>query len=108
MSNSFQIPDLTKICGDQFELRVNQHCHAVGKETLRWLDELDFFADEESRAQFLTTQLPLLAALCYPTCDLTQLRTATDFLAILIYGCHRSRSVNEGTRQTGLEEYVIS
>jgi hypothetical protein len=107
MPNSFQLPDLTQICSEHFELRVNQHCSVVGKESLRWLEDLGFFVDDKAHEQFLAAQLPLLAALCYPTCDLTQLRVVTDCLTMLFYGFHHSQSVNDGARQIGLERYAV-
>ncbi|KAI0703407.1 isoprenoid synthase domain-containing protein [Cytidiella melzeri] len=94
-TSNVQLPDLTKICGEHFELRVNQHCLAVGEESRRWVEQHELLVGEETRAQLVATQLPLLAALCYPTCDMTQLRTSTDFLTVLFYGCYHPQMVNK-------------
>ena len=103
MPNNFQIPDLTKICWEHFELRVNQHCRAVGEESRRWMEQHGLLVDDEAREQYSAAQLPLLASLFYPTCDMTQLRTATDLMTMLLYGSYHVKSLNELACQAAFE-----
>lgn len=90
MPTSFQIPDLTKLCGDHFDLRVNEQYYIVKQDSLRWAEQQAFLANEDAHAKLVALQIPLLASLWYPTCDLTQLRTATDLLTLLFYECYHS------------------
>ncbi|KAI0084555.1 isoprenoid synthase domain-containing protein [Irpex rosettiformis] len=114
MPNNFQIPDLTKLCGEHFDLRVNEHCHPVGQESRQWvlqqgLTLVDEYSSSSSNAralQLASLQIPLLASLWYPTCDVTQLRTATDLLTILFYKCNHPDVLNEAAGRTALDSVV--
>ncbi|KAI0338727.1 terpenoid synthase [Trametopsis cervina] len=101
MPNNFQIPDLIKICGEHFETRVNQHCRAVGEATRRWIDE-HAFLDERTRDALPGMQIELLASLCYPTCDMSQLRTTNDLSSVAFLGRYHTKGVNEQAHQVAL------
>ncbi len=114
MPNNFQVPDLTKLCGEHFELRVNSQCHAVTLESYRWLAEQGILLatalpesdSDASSERHAALQLPLLASLWYPTCDFTQLKTATDLLTLLFYESYRAEVVNVQALRSALDGCV--
>ncbi|KAL4062649.1 isoprenoid synthase domain-containing protein [Scleroderma yunnanense] len=77
-----QLPDILSICSP-FELRTNRHCKAVSQASEKWL------TDSGSRAlasmNWRSLKVGLLAAACYPTADVPQLKLITDVLSLLIY-----------------------
>ncbi|KAH9922560.1 terpenoid synthase [Amylocystis lapponica] len=80
---SIHLPNLVSIC-EPFELRSNRHCRTVTTACRKWaLDNLVFSQDEQDTLQGL--QIGLLAALCYPTCDLAQLQLIARFFLVLLH-----------------------
>ncbi|RDB21905.1 Alpha-muurolene synthase [Hypsizygus marmoreus] len=102
MSPSYQLPDLLSL-SRPFELRTNRSCRCVTIASESWLLSLktpDFFdvLSESERRALSATKIGLLAALCFPGCDLPQLRFFTDFLSFLMLSAERilrARNVNE-------------
>ncbi|PSR74574.1 hypothetical protein PHLCEN_2v9751 [Hermanssonia centrifuga] len=83
-ATSYQLPDLVALCGETFELRTNNHCRNATLASQKWAGEYGLLNEDEGRkAAYSGLQVGLLAALCFPTCDLPQLRLATDFLTLL-------------------------
>lgn len=110
MPTSFQIPDLVKLCCNhpQFELRANQHCHAVSNATLRWVEENTFLcSSQEEREGLSDMQITLLAALCFPTCDMPQLRAASDLLTVLFWWHDRPERVDDVAGEAAFQRFVV-
>ncbi|KAH7926001.1 terpenoid synthase [Leucogyrophana mollusca] len=76
---SVQLPDLLASTSP-FELRTNRHCRSVSSASEKWLKEVGVDVGDQWRK----TKVGLLAALCYPRADPTQLRLVTDFLSLLV------------------------
>lgn len=108
-STSYQLPDLYSLSHTFTELRTNRFCHRITLESESWLLNLNnvtsnpddtkrLVLDEFERTKLRGMKAGLLAALCFPTCDASQLRLTSDFLSLLIYSnlrvlyCHPSRS----------------
>ena len=121
MPNNFQIPDLTKLCSEHrdLELRVNEHCHAVGLESRQWVEQQGLLVFkstsntsdselEDALKKLEGTQIPLLASLWYPTCDFTQLRVVTDLLTLLLHepSDYREGVMNEDVRRGAFDRYT--
>lgn len=96
MPSSFRIPDLAKLCSEHFKLRVNQHCRAVSDASCQWVDGYHFLTEKEC-ARLPSMQFALLAALWYPTCDVPQLRAATDLLVVLFHWHDRPEGMSEAS-----------
>ncbi|KAF9222155.1 terpenoid synthase [Gyrodon lividus] len=80
-TTSAQLPDLLSSCS-AFELRTNRHCRTVSQASERWLAE----SGVALRSMAWRAAKPgLLAAVCYPSTDATQLRLIADFLSLLLY-----------------------
>jgi hypothetical protein len=92
---SYQIPNLPKLVGPQFQLRTNRHCRAVTALSQKWVEEQGFLDEEELEA-LPTTRLGLLASLCFTTCDVNQLKVATDFLTLLMHWWDRGVQDEKG------------
>lgn len=107
MSNSYQVPDLAKLCSDHFELRANEHCRLVGEASCRWADE-HAFLDKEERTVLPDVQVSLLASLCFPTCDIPQLRVATDLLTLLFYWQDKPAIMDAAPCQAAFRRYAIT
>ena len=105
MPASFQIPDLAKLCSEHFELRANQHCRVVGDSTLRWVDEHGFLGEEE-RARLPEMQVALLAALCFPTCDMPQFQMASNLLVVLFHWHDRPEKIYDAACETAFQRFV--
>lgn len=106
MPTSFQIQDLAKLCSEHFEPRANQHCRVVNDATCRWVDEYGFL-EEEERARLPDMQIALLAAMCFPTCDMPQLKTAEDLLMILFHWQDKPERVDEAADQAAFQKFVV-
>ncbi|KAG2031011.1 terpenoid synthase [Suillus americanus] len=85
---SVQLPDLLSSC-TPFELRVNRHCRSVSRASETWLCEVGL------NLEWKGMKVGLLAALCYPGADLTQLRLAVDFLSLLVYEQERGWEISD-------------
>ena len=82
-TGTFQIPNLISLCGDTFQLRTNRHCRAAAKASLEWASahrEWDIHRIADIDAFLEMYEVPLLAALCFPSCDFPQLKTIIDVL----------------------------
>lgn len=97
-SISYQLPDLYSLSHTFTELRTNRFCHRVTLESESWLTNLMSekklinnrrVLDEAEREKLHGLKAGLMAALCFPTCDASQLRFITDFLSVLI--CSNTR-----------------
>ncbi|KAI0072253.1 terpenoid synthase [Panus rudis PR-1116 ss-1] len=89
MSNErFHVPNLINLCGDHFELRVNKYCKEVSTSSLERAKRTNFLSPQEV-ASLPDLQLSLLASLCYPTCDVTQLGYLTNFILLLLHWSNR-------------------
>lgn len=107
MPTSFQIPDLTKLCtSHDLELRANAHCRAVSAASLQTF--IGLVKDEDEAERIRDMQLGLLAALCFPTCDMPQLRTATDLLMLLFWWWDRPEKVDGAAEEDAFSRYVPS
>ncbi|KZT30219.1 terpenoid synthase [Neolentinus lepideus HHB14362 ss-1] len=84
MVNSFQLPDLRSFCQPHFELRVNPRCRNATTLSECWIMD-NGFMHRNQKPGLRGAKLGLLAATCYPTCDLGQLRFITDFMSLLIF-----------------------
>ncbi|KAH7910078.1 isoprenoid synthase domain-containing protein [Hygrophoropsis aurantiaca] len=76
---SVQLPDLLS-ASSSFQLRTNRHCRSVSVASEKWLRDVGV----DVGANWKKVKVGLLAAVCYPRADPTQLRFATDFLSLLI------------------------
>ncbi|KAF7290691.1 hypothetical protein MIND_01309400 [Mycena indigotica] len=88
-TSSVQLPDflaLTRV----FSLRTNRHCYTVTAASEQaWLVSELLSDDERSALKSLKTGL--WAAVCFPTCDASQLRLAMDFMTALLLHSSRMR-----------------
>lgn len=106
MSPSYQLPDLLSL--SRFELRTNPSCRTVTQVSEAWLlalkgPELDNVLTKTELASLSSTKAGLLAALCFPGCDLPQLRFLTDFLTFLLLSDQRIRHA-KGLPESGWPE----
>ncbi|KAJ7595493.1 isoprenoid synthase domain-containing protein [Mycena floridula] len=79
--SSYQIPDLLADGIGRIPLRTNRHCLAVSRASETWILEQQALDSDRLSA----AKIPLLAALCFPTCDLPQLRLVADFWTLLMF-----------------------
>ena len=80
----FHIPDLIALCGNTFELQANGLCRQVGDALLTWPCSVEFLT--ETDIELLPgLQMPLLASLCYPSCDFPQLLLISKYLILLLH-----------------------
>ncbi|KAF9266187.1 hypothetical protein L218DRAFT_100396 [Marasmius fiardii PR-910] len=98
--SSYQLPDLLSLTRD-FDLRTNRQCRSVVEASEQWLLDLN----RESGQDILTEsemkivpglKMGLLASLCFPTCDLPQLRLASDFIGLLLISNERVKRGQDG------------
>ncbi|KIM43971.1 hypothetical protein M413DRAFT_443041 [Hebeloma cylindrosporum] len=82
--HSFQLPDLLAIVGS-LELRTNPHCRFVTDGYENWISKEPDMLTVNELIYLRSTKLGLLAALCFPTCDVPQLRILTDFIVTMFY-----------------------
>ncbi|KDQ49747.1 hypothetical protein JAAARDRAFT_42584 [Jaapia argillacea MUCL 33604] len=102
---SYQLPDLRSFIEPHFDLRVNPRCKAASVASQSWLlatpnllvnsssstprrrvrHELTL-GQSQKAALLKSSNVGLLAATSFPTCDQAQLRLVTDFLSLLIVG----------------------
>jgi hypothetical protein len=99
MSPSYQLPDLLSL-SRAFELRTNRSCRPVTLASEAWLlalkgPELNHVLTRAESTTLSSKKAGLLAALCFPSCDLPQLRLLTDFLTILILSNERASHAKE-------------
>ncbi|KIM60286.1 hypothetical protein SCLCIDRAFT_1217071 [Scleroderma citrinum Foug A] len=76
-----QLPDILLICSP-FELRTNKHCRAVSQASEKWLADS---GGALASVNWRPLKVGLLAAACYPTADVPQLKLITDILNLLMY-----------------------
>jgi len=76
-----QLPDILFICSP-FELRTNKHCKAVSQASEKWLTDS---GGALASVNWRPLKVGLLAAACYPTADVPQLKLITDVLSLLMY-----------------------
>ena len=92
-SPSYQLPDLLSLTRT-FELRTNRFCRSATVASEAWLlslkkaDMHDALTEAE-KTLLHTMKGGLLAAVCFPDCDLPQLRFLTDFLNMLFLSARR-------------------
>ncbi|TCD61586.1 hypothetical protein EIP91_008189 [Steccherinum ochraceum] len=67
------LPNFTTFCLQGFELRTNPHCNQATEDAMASVEVESGFSPDELRA-IPSRQLGLLASLCYPSCDLPDLR----------------------------------
>ncbi|KAG7097452.1 hypothetical protein E1B28_004797 [Marasmius oreades] len=97
--SSYQLPDLLSLTRD-FDLRTNRHCRSVLEASQHWLLSLnhelkDVILTEDEMKYVPGLKMGLLASLCFPTCDLPQLRLASDFIGLLLISNERvKRGIN--------------
>lgn len=80
----FHIPDLIALCGPSFELQANGHCRQISEALLSWTSSAGFLTKAEMDS-LPGLQLSLLASLCYPSCDWTQLLLISKYLTLLFH-----------------------
>lgn len=95
---SYQLPNLLSYA-KPFGLRTNRHCRAASRASETWFlqglpePQPNAAGGQPSREEDVSirrqlevrgTKPGLLAALCYPVCDASQLRLVTDFLSLLM------------------------
>ncbi|KAH9895693.1 terpenoid synthase [Cubamyces lactineus] len=90
---SIRIPNFPILCNAHFELRSNQHCSHVTLSSEKWALSSPLFLDAEEEARLPGARLGLLAALCFPTCDASQLLAITKFLIVMLHWTDRPRSL---------------
>ncbi|OCH87016.1 terpenoid synthase [Obba rivulosa] len=91
--SSIHIPHLISFC-DQFELRnPNRHCRSVTAASKKWAIATLALNDDERRG-LPGLELGLLASLCYPTCDSSQLLLVTQFLILMVRWVDRTTSLD--------------
>ncbi|KAJ7187008.1 isoprenoid synthase domain-containing protein [Mycena filopes] len=101
-TTSVQLPDLLSL-GRAFELRTNRHCRAVTSASEDWfLAQENILTDAEKNA-LPSLKIGLWASVCFPSCDLPQLRSATDFLTALVT-CNSRLPLARTLRDCGWEE----
>ncbi|KAF7329130.1 hypothetical protein MKEN_00173500 [Mycena kentingensis (nom. inval.)] len=91
-TSSVQLPDFLDFARP-LSLRTNRHCRAVTLASEQtWL--ASNLLDEQERTSLRSMKAGLWAAVCFPTCDLPQLRLATDFMTALLFcGARLARGV---------------
>ncbi|KAL1943532.1 hypothetical protein VTO73DRAFT_3977 [Trametes versicolor] len=90
---SIRIPNFPAFCNPYLELRSNPHCHAISLSAEKWALSTPLFLDAEEEARLPGARLGLLAALCFPTCDASQLFAITKFLIVITHWVDRPRSL---------------
>ncbi|KAI0668209.1 terpenoid synthase [Trametes maxima] len=90
---SIRIPNFPAFCNPHFDLRHNPHCRAVTLASEKWALSTPLFLDAEEEARLPSARLGLLAALCFPTCDASQLLAITKFLIVILHWMDRPRSL---------------
>ena len=98
--HSFQLPDLLSIIGS-LELRTNPHCRFVTDRSERWISGEPDMLTANELTYLHSTKLGLLAALCFPTCDVPQLRILTDFILTIFYSGMRECSPGYSSNSSG-------
>ncbi|KAF5391191.1 hypothetical protein D9757_003142 [Collybiopsis confluens] len=81
-SASYQLPDLLPLFQDNYELRINKHCRSASLASENWIQTLDF--PSTARNGLPDKKLGLLAACCFPTCDLNQLTLVMDLWTLIV------------------------
>lgn len=106
-SLSFQLPDLLRECQD-IPLRTNRHCYSVTQASEKWLLGQDTtvcrntaipaavisILSRDECARLKGMKVGLLSALCFPTCDASQLRVVTDLWTLIMYTNERVTNTN--------------
>ncbi|KAJ7773675.1 isoprenoid synthase domain-containing protein [Mycena maculata] len=82
-AQSVQLPDLLSR-SRAFDLRTNRHCHTVASASEKWFTTEHPVLTEDERAALRSMKVGLWASVCFPTCDLPQLRLGTDFMTALV------------------------
>ncbi|KAI0370764.1 hypothetical protein BV20DRAFT_966283 [Pilatotrama ljubarskyi] len=90
---SIRIPNFPAFCSPHFELRSNPHCRAVTHLAEKSAFSTPLFLDAEEEVRLPGARLGLLAALCFPTCDASQLLAVTKFLIVVMHWMDRPRSL---------------
>ncbi|CAA7264469.1 unnamed protein product [Cyclocybe aegerita] len=89
-NHSFQIPDLVAIISP-LELRTNKNCRFATDTSEKWMtEELSGVFSPKELKVLHATKIGLLAALCFPTCDGTQLRLLVDVMTMIFYSGQRA------------------
>ena len=102
-SHSFQLPDLLAIVGS-LELRTNPHCRFVTDGYEKWISGEPDILTANELTYLRSTKLGLLAALCFPTCDVPQLRILTDFIVTIFYSGMRECAPGYSSNLSDLKE----
>ncbi|KAI8977782.1 terpenoid synthase [Trametes punicea] len=90
---SIRIPNFPALCNAHFELRSNPHCRHVTLASEKWALSTPLFLDADEEARLPGARLGLLAALCFPSCDASQLLAITKFLIVILHWTDRPRSL---------------
>ncbi|KAH9850998.1 terpenoid synthase [Lenzites betulinus] len=90
---SIRIPNFPAFCHPDFDLQTNPHCHAVSLAAEKWALATPLFLDAEEEGRLPGARPGLLAALCFPTCDASQLLAITQYLIVLMHWMDRPRSL---------------
>ncbi|CDO76822.1 hypothetical protein BN946_scf185033.g19 [Trametes cinnabarina] len=90
---SIRLPNFPALCNAHFELRSNPHCRHVTLASEKWALSTPLFLDADEEARLPGARLGLLAALCFPTCDASQLLAITKFLIVVLHWVDRPRSL---------------
>ncbi|KAI9065747.1 terpenoid synthase [Trametes sanguinea] len=90
---SIRLPNFPALCNAHFELRSNPHCRHVTLASEKWALSTPLFLDADEEARLPGARLGLLAALCFPTCDASQLLAITKFLIVILHWVDRPRSL---------------
>jgi len=101
--HSFQLPDLLAIVGS-LELRTNPHCHFVTDGYENWISGEPDMLTADELTYLRPAKLGLLAALCFPTCDVPQLRILTDFIVTMFYSGMRECAPGHSSNLSNLME----
>ncbi|EGN97723.1 hypothetical protein SERLA73DRAFT_92947 [Serpula lacrymans var. lacrymans S7.3] len=100
---SIQLPDLPSFC-NAIELRANSHCRPVTQASQKWLKQVGLGCPAEGNANcealsWGAMKVGLLAALCYPRADATQLRLSMDVLSLMLWTAERLVASNEANME---------
>jgi hypothetical protein len=101
--HSFQLPDLLAVVGS-LELRTNPHCRFVTDGYENWISGEPNMLTANELTYLRPAKLGLLAALCFPTCDVPQLRILTDFIVTMFYSGMRECAPDYSSDLSNLKE----
>ena len=101
-SSNLQLPHLVSFCAS-FELNTNRHCRAVTIASKKWAAQSPYL-DHDDRQALAGLRPALLASLCYPTCDFTQLQFITEVVIVMVHWLDKPKVAGD---DRFIEQYVL-